>query len=201
MYNGKVKFFNEAKGFGFIKETETSKEYFVHASGLIDRIKENDEVTFELEEGRKGLNALNAFIKHFSKTRIRYEYDTNALVHIVEVLPNDIYHLDTDYIQWEDDFYKRFVTLFPSENICFISDDALVEISTPELVLEGLEYAPITSSKETTNIINTNIVTSVNKCFDIPFSDIPFYELRINYKFNSFDSPNSCDGDNILKAA
>ncbi|MDI9544669.1 MAG: cold-shock protein [Bacteroidales bacterium] len=59
MYNGKVKFFNEAKGFGFIKETETSKEYFVHASGLIDRIKENDEVTFELEEGRKGLNAVN----------------------------------------------------------------------------------------------------------------------------------------------
>ncbi|MDD4430406.1 MAG: cold shock domain-containing protein, partial [Bacteroidales bacterium] len=59
MYNGKVKFFNEAKGFGFIKETETSKEYFVHANGLIDRIKENDEVTFELEEGRKGLNAVN----------------------------------------------------------------------------------------------------------------------------------------------
>ncbi|HNZ81053.1 MAG: cold shock domain-containing protein [Bacteroidales bacterium] len=59
MYNGKVKFFNEAKGFGFIKETETSKEYFVHASGLIDRVKENDEVTFELEEGRKGLNAVN----------------------------------------------------------------------------------------------------------------------------------------------
>ena len=59
MYNGKVKFFNEAKGFGFIKETESSKEYFVHANGLIDRIKENDEVTFELEEGRKGLNAVN----------------------------------------------------------------------------------------------------------------------------------------------
>jgi CspA family cold shock protein len=59
MYNGKVKFFNEAKGFGFIKETESSKEYFVHANGLIDRIKENDDVTFELEEGRKGLNAVN----------------------------------------------------------------------------------------------------------------------------------------------
>jgi cold shock protein len=59
MYNGTVKFFNEAKGFGFIKETETSKEYFVHVNGLKDRIKENDEVTFELEEGRKGLNAVN----------------------------------------------------------------------------------------------------------------------------------------------
>lgn len=59
MKQGKVKFFNESKGFGFIKDTETDKEYFVHASGLIDKIKEGDEVTFELQEGKKGLNAAN----------------------------------------------------------------------------------------------------------------------------------------------
>lgn len=59
MHNGKVKFFNETKGFGFIKETETQKEYFVHVSGLKDKVKENDDVTFELQEGRKGLNAVN----------------------------------------------------------------------------------------------------------------------------------------------
>jgi cold shock protein len=59
MYKGTVKFFNETKGFGFIKESETSKEYFVHVNGLKDRIRENDEVTFDLEEGRKGLNAIN----------------------------------------------------------------------------------------------------------------------------------------------
>jgi CspA family cold shock protein len=59
MKNGKVKFFNESKGFGFIKDTDSEKEYFVHASGLIDRIKEGDEVTFELQEGKKGLNAAN----------------------------------------------------------------------------------------------------------------------------------------------
>jgi CspA family cold shock protein len=59
MNNGKVKFFNESKGFGFIKDTESEKEYFVHVSGLIDRIKENDEVTFELQQGKKGLNAVN----------------------------------------------------------------------------------------------------------------------------------------------
>lgn len=59
MKNGKVKFFNESKGFGFIKDNETEKEYFVHATGLIDRIKEGDEVTFELQEGKKGLNAVN----------------------------------------------------------------------------------------------------------------------------------------------
>ena len=59
MYKGKVKFFNETKGFGFIKDNETGTEYFVHKTGLIDRIAENDEVTFELKEGNKGLNAVN----------------------------------------------------------------------------------------------------------------------------------------------
>ena len=59
MNKGKVKFFNELKGFGFIKDVNSSKEYFVHSSGLKDRIKENDEVTFDLEEGKKGLNAVN----------------------------------------------------------------------------------------------------------------------------------------------
>lgn len=59
MNKGTVKFYNEAKGFGFIKDAESTKEYFVHTTGLIDRIKEDDEVTFDLEEGRKGLNAVN----------------------------------------------------------------------------------------------------------------------------------------------
>lgn len=59
MKNGTVKFFNESKGFGFIIEDESKKEYFVHVSGLIDNIREGDVVEFELKEGRKGLNAIN----------------------------------------------------------------------------------------------------------------------------------------------
>jgi cold shock protein len=59
MNTGTVKFFNDTKGFGFVKEDETGTEYFVHVSGLIDEVNENDKVTFELEEGRKGLNAVN----------------------------------------------------------------------------------------------------------------------------------------------
>ncbi|MHC1703050.1 MAG: cold-shock protein [Tenuifilaceae bacterium] len=59
MHKGTVKFFNESKGFGFIKDSESEKEYFVHVSGLKDKIKENDEVTFDLQEGKKGLNAVN----------------------------------------------------------------------------------------------------------------------------------------------
>lgn len=59
MNKGTVKFFNDSKGYGFIKDEASNKEYFVHVTGLIDEIKENDEVTYELQEGRKGLNAVN----------------------------------------------------------------------------------------------------------------------------------------------
>ncbi len=59
MSRGTVKFFNESKGFGFIVEEENNKEHFVHVTGLIDEIRENDEVEFDLQEGRKGLNAVN----------------------------------------------------------------------------------------------------------------------------------------------
>ena len=59
MSKGTVKFFNESKGFGFITEEGTGKEHFVHVSGLVDEIRQNDEVEFDLKEGRKGLNAVN----------------------------------------------------------------------------------------------------------------------------------------------
>jgi CspA family cold shock protein len=58
MKKGTVKFFNETKGFGFIKE-DGGQEIFVHVTGLVDKIKENDEVVFETQEGKKGINAVN----------------------------------------------------------------------------------------------------------------------------------------------
>ncbi len=59
MKKGTVKFFNGSKGFGFVIDEESKEEYFVHVSGLIDEIKEGDNVEYELQEGRKGLNAVN----------------------------------------------------------------------------------------------------------------------------------------------
>lgn len=59
MKTGTVKFFNESKGFGFIVDSETQEEHFVHVSGLTGDINEGDNVEFELKEGRKGLNAVN----------------------------------------------------------------------------------------------------------------------------------------------
>jgi len=59
MNKGTVKFFNDAKGFGFITEEDSNKEHFVHISGLVDEIREGDVVEFDLQEGKKGLNAVN----------------------------------------------------------------------------------------------------------------------------------------------
>ena len=59
MKKGTVKFFNNAKGFGFIQEEGSNEDIFVHQSGLIDDIRENDEVSFETAEGKKGINAIN----------------------------------------------------------------------------------------------------------------------------------------------
>jgi cold shock protein len=59
MKTGTVKFFNEAKGFGFIVDEESNEEIFVHHSGLIEKVRENDKVEFEVTEGKKGPNAVN----------------------------------------------------------------------------------------------------------------------------------------------
>ena len=62
MNTGTVKFFNEAKGFGFITEEGSNTEHFVHITGVNDEIREGDEVQFELQEGKKGLNAVNVTV-------------------------------------------------------------------------------------------------------------------------------------------
>jgi CspA family cold shock protein len=62
MPTGTVKFFNDSKGYGFITPEEGGKDIFVHANGLIDEIREGDTVNYEVEEGRKGLNAVDVQI-------------------------------------------------------------------------------------------------------------------------------------------
>ncbi|MCF8373989.1 MAG: cold-shock protein [Bacteroidales bacterium] len=59
MSNGTVKFFNNSKGFGFITPEDGSKDVFVHVNGLKDQIGEGDKVSYDVEEGQKGLNAVN----------------------------------------------------------------------------------------------------------------------------------------------
>jgi CspA family cold shock protein len=59
MQKGKIKFFNETKGFGFITPEAGGEDVFVHSTGLIDKVRENDTVTYEVQQGKKGLNAVN----------------------------------------------------------------------------------------------------------------------------------------------
>jgi CspA family cold shock protein len=59
MQEGTVKFFNESKGFGFIFQENNNTDIFVHSTGLLDTIRENDKVVFDVEKGKKGLTAVN----------------------------------------------------------------------------------------------------------------------------------------------
>lgn len=62
MKKGTVKFYNSEKGFGFITDEDSKKDIFVHRTGIVDHISENDYVSFDTKEGPKGLNAIN--VKH-----------------------------------------------------------------------------------------------------------------------------------------
>ena len=59
MKKGVVKFFNNEKGYGFIKDEESNEDVFVHKTGLVDTIREDDHVEYEVEQGQRGLNAVN----------------------------------------------------------------------------------------------------------------------------------------------
>lgn len=137
---------------------------------------------------------LKKFVKHFPKTRIRYEYDDSAMVHVVEVLPNEVYNLDNDYIQWENNFWEQFVLKFPAENICFISDDDVIGIENHEFIFEGLEFAPITS-RETKNLFSTNVFQNVNQLFN-KFT----YTDKMEYKFSEINIPKFDKTNNLLMA-
>jgi cold shock protein len=63
MKNGTVKFFNHTRGFGFIKEDGLNNEYYVHLTDLVDQIKDNESVTFDVEPGKKGPRAINVKLK------------------------------------------------------------------------------------------------------------------------------------------
>ncbi|MFN4123226.1 MAG: cold-shock protein [Flavobacteriales bacterium] len=59
MKTGTIKFFNNAKGFGFIKDDASNEEIFIHVTGLVDQVREADRVSFDVREGKRGINAFN----------------------------------------------------------------------------------------------------------------------------------------------
>ncbi|MDR1974136.1 MAG: hypothetical protein LBQ31_05620 [Bacteroidales bacterium] len=125
------------------------------------------------------INELEIFIKQFSKVRVRYEHDKQASVHVIEIVPNDVYHLNEEYISWEVDMLNKFVTVYPTENICFISDDASVGIENEMYIKEGLDYAPFSVQQE----------SDISAVFDYDLLDLqmsiilePFYNVSAGKK-------------------
>jgi hypothetical protein len=118
---------------------------------------------------------LTAFIKIFTKTKVSYEYFEQSDTHFIEVLPNNIYYLDDNYIKWEADFFDLFISKYPDQNICFISDDALVGLDNIHFELTGRDYSP--------QLISTN--TSVYTISENSIKFNPFAQISIISPINS----------------
>jgi hypothetical protein len=101
---------------------------------------------------------LNDFIVQFPQTRVHYEYDALSDVHFIEVVPNNVYHLDDAYIAWETEMYDKFVTHYPDQNICFISDDAVVSLENVQLELIGSVFESISSITTNEIVVEESII-------------------------------------------
>lgn len=79
------------------------------------------------------VNELNLFLEKIQNIRVRYEFDQLSSMHIIEIVPDDVYRNDKPYLEWEDNLFSRFIEKFPTENICFISDKSYIEVKNPIL--------------------------------------------------------------------
>ncbi len=124
------------------------------------------------------ISQLENLLQHITNIRVRYEHDKNACVHIVEIVPDEVYHLNNEYMEWELEMFDKFISLYPTENICFISDDDLVGIKNVMYIKEGLTFAqfseindinicmPSITIKQNSNNIEDFNFYSHEQCFD-----------------------------------
>lgn len=91
------------------------------------------------------IDALNNFVQMYREARVRYEYDEFALAHFVEVTPKNLFDSE-EFHQWEDDTFDAFVSEYPNENICFVSDEALCGVENP--CYDSMVSEPITQTQQ-----------------------------------------------------
>lgn len=111
------------------------------------------------------ISRLEELVIQINNIRVSYEYDDESLTHFIEVLPNSLYSFNQEYIEFEDRMFHDFISLFPYENICFISDDAIIKIENPIFIKEGLGYAPFSTHEETEFKVTVPEVFSVSSIF------------------------------------
>lgn len=106
---------------------------------------------------------LKSFILLFPQTKVRYEFDKDISTHYIEVVPNEVYHLDENYIKWENDFYINFIDKYNDQNICFITDCSVIGIDKVDFTLIGIKYNPKFSINHNCKIIiDDNITINVS---------------------------------------
>jgi hypothetical protein len=149
------------------------------------------------------LSNLEKFVMNFPKTRVRYEYDILAKIHFVEVVPNEVYHLDDNYIRWESNLFDEFIDLFPEENICFISDDSTVGIELANSVFYGKEYTSISTKQDSIKInpVHVNLLDSIlDKVSQISFSTNTSLKQPMDSSFPGDNQPICITDDYPLAA-
>lgn len=86
------------------------------------------------------ITSAKELVQLFPNTKVRYENEINSNTHIIEVIPNEVYNLNKDYQAWEEYKTFDFIRLFPTQNICFISDDAVVSIDAVAFEIKGSAF-------------------------------------------------------------
>lgn len=132
---------------------------------------------------------LELFVKKFPKTRVRYEDDQLTVAHFIEIIPNEIYKFDENYIKWERDLFKRFISEYPYENICFISDNAIVGLDEVHFEKCGTEFIEFSVKDDSSVIFNQAQINVHLKNVNIGFSfpDSIEKEQKISYNSPTFE--------------
>lgn len=123
------------------------------------------------------ISKLESFITSFPQARVRYEHDADIDTHFVEILPNELYHLNESYIDWEEQLFDDFVEKFPGESIGFITDDAIVGLDNIDFEIYGEKFDFLyTTTNESLSVCNefleiTSSVSLNNSDFNEYFSE------------------------------
>ena len=139
------------------------------------------------------ISKLNSFIKNFSQTKVCYQFEEDLMTHYIKVVPNSIYHNDKRYIDWELKLHDKFMEIFPGENICFISDDILLDLNNIDYELIGSSFI---DSMFNTNNTFKNIHEHINldkELFNCSNINVVEYDANASQKDVNLDK-------NILKS-
>lgn len=125
------------------------------------------------------ISKLESFIKDFPQMRVRYEYDEGSDTHFVEVIPNEVYYMDSNYKKWEGQMFDDFVEQFPYEGICFISDDAIVGLENVDFEIYGEFFEVLYTTSEDSISVCEGILEITNS--------ITSYSLDMNERFSQMN--------------